>query len=74
MGEIFLSREEIAQLTNRQRFKAQASVLRYMGVEHRVRPDGSLAVMRAHVEKLFCGEPNTLAHKTKPIEPNWSAM
>jgi hypothetical protein len=28
-------------------------VLRAMGVEHRVRPDGSVAVARAHIERIF---------------------
>jgi hypothetical protein len=74
MAEIFLTREEVAQLTNRLRPAAQARVLRFMGVEHRIRPDRSLAVMRAHVEKLFCGEPSAASAKAKSFEPNWSAM
>jgi len=74
MAEIFLTREEVAQLTSRLRHAAQARVLRFMGVEHRIRPDGSLAVMRAHVEKMFCGEQSAASAKVKSLEPNWSAM
>lgn len=74
MAEIFLTREEISQLTNRQRHDAQARALRFMGVEHRIRPDGSMAVMRAHVEKMFCGEQSAASTRIKIIEPNWSAM
>lgn len=74
MAETFLSREEIAQLTNKLRHDAQARVLRFMGVEHRIRPDGSVAVMRSHVEKMFCGEQAVISAKVKPIEPNWNAM
>ena len=70
----FLTPEEIAQLTNRLRRNAQVRVLRFMGVEHRTRPDGSVAVMRAHVEKLFCGEQSALPAQGNNVEPNWSAI
>ncbi len=50
---MFLSRAEIADLTRKQHRDAQARVLRAMGVEHRVRPDGSVAVARAHIERIF---------------------
>ena len=50
---MFLSRAEIADLTRKQHRDAQVRVLRAMGVEHRVRPDGSVAIARAHIERIF---------------------
>ncbi len=50
---MFLSDEDVEEMTGRQRKPAQSRVLTFMGVEHKIRPDGSLAVLRAHVEKLF---------------------
>ncbi|MHB8348410.1 MAG: DUF4224 domain-containing protein [Acidiferrobacterales bacterium] len=49
---MFLTPEEIVALTRRKRRPAQVIELRYMGIEHRVRPDGSVAVLWAHVERL----------------------
>lgn len=54
------------------RYALQREVLCLMGIEHKVRPDGSLCVSRAHVESLLGGRSATKEQKT--IEPNWSAM
>ena len=72
---MFLTPEEIADLTGRSRRDAQAKVLALMGVEHRLRPDRSIVVLRAHVEKLLGGvtaDPPRL--DKKKCEPNWAAM
>lgn len=50
---MFLTPEELQQLTGRKRRNAQVLVLRFMGIEHRVRPDGSVVVLRAHVEQVL---------------------
>ena len=50
---MFLRSEEIVALTNRQRSAAQARALRTMGIEHRIRPDGTVAILRSHVEHLL---------------------
>jgi hypothetical protein len=43
-----------------------------MGIEYRARPDGSIAVLRAHVESILSGK---IDKKTKiPTEPNWGAL
>lgn len=44
-----------------------------MGIEHRARPDGSLAVLRTHVEQQLGGAiaPN---RKTASSEPDWGAL
>lgn len=68
---MFLDEVELVSLTSRKRKRAQVHCLRMMGVEHRVRPDGSIAVLRAHVELLFGAQAPTdraLGH----AEPDWS--
>mgnify|MGYP001473629493 FL=1 len=40
-----LSPEEVQVLTQRKRSQAQSEVLRYMGINHRNRPDGSVVVL-----------------------------
>lgn len=52
---MFLTPDELIELTGRKRRDAQAMVLRYMGIEHRVRPDGAVIVLRAHVEQVLGG-------------------
>lgn len=72
MTPLFLTTDELRDLTGRTRRDAQASALRYMGIEHKIRPDGSVAVLRAHVEKLMGGENTASAPKDK--EPNWAML
>lgn len=50
---MFLDDEEIVQLTGRKRRLGQSRALKFMGIEHRIRPDGSVAVSRAHVEQVL---------------------
>ena len=69
---MFLSKAEIKALTNRIQYAAQIRTLRGMGIQHCVRPDGSVAVMRSHIEALF-GVQNRTASRT-PTEPNWRAL
>lgn len=71
---MFLSDEELHELTKRTRRGAQARALRAMGIEHRVRGDGSVVVLRAHVEQVF-GVALPKSTKPKPsAEPDWSAI
>lgn len=70
---IFLTQEELIELTGRRRRDSQLRALRFMGLEHKVRPDGSLAVLRSHVEKEFDG--GATGDKNSPrVEPNWAAI
>lgn len=73
MNNTFLSFEEIHALTNRKVRPAQVRALKAMGIEHRIRPDGSVAILRAHITKVFDGsnEPKT---KQKQAVPNWDAI
>jgi hypothetical protein len=68
---LFLSVPEINHLTGKIRWASQIRTLRFMGIEHKVRPDGSVLVSRAHVEKLLDGDSanNRVKRKT---EPDWS--
>lgn len=69
---MFLTQDEIAELTNRVQRKSQRAVLNALGIVYKVRPDGSLIVARAHAEKEF----GVLEDRKKPKEkePNWGAL
>jgi hypothetical protein len=69
---MFLTPDELRELTGKARSSAQARALRAMGIEHRARPDGSLAVSRLHVEGLLGGTAG--AKVVVPKQPNWSAL
>ena len=71
MSSLLLTQEEIHELTGRVQYAAQRKVLNFMGVEHRARPDGSLAVLRAHVEQILGLK--TKERKVAEFEPNWAA-
>jgi hypothetical protein len=71
--DTFLTEEEVQALTDRRMRKAQVIALNSMGIEHRVRPDGSVAILRAHITKIFDGGSDTHS-KTKQAVPNWDAM
>ena len=43
-----------------------------MGIEHKVRPDGSVVVLKAHVEQSLGLREDR--KKTKEFEPNWGAI
>lgn len=47
---IVLSPEELIELTKKERPSAQARVLEHLGIPLRARPDGTLVVLRVHVE------------------------
>lgn len=63
--DTFLTEEEVQALTERKVRRAQVSVLNSMGIEHRVRPDGSVAILRAHIVKIFDG--GNAQSKTKEV-------
>jgi len=46
-----------------------------MGIEHKVRPDGGIAVLRAHITKVFDGNPEAASRKPQKLtSPNWAAI
>ncbi len=71
--KMFLTGDDLHELTNRIHHSKQALVLRSMGIEHRIRPDGSVAVLRRHVEELL-GVVAIATRKSKITEPDWRAL
>lgn len=67
---LFLTRNELIELTGYKRSGAQLRALRQMGIEHRIRPDGAILVLRSHIESLLGGHKPTTASE----EPDWSAL
>ncbi|WP_150696653.1 DUF4224 domain-containing protein [Pandoraea terrae] len=55
MSQTFLTCDEVKELTGRVKYKTQAHVLSPLGIEHKVRPDGSMLVLRAHMEHVLGG-------------------
>ena len=53
---MFLTRDEVKEMTGQKR-AAQAKVLNSMGIAHKVRPDGTLLVLRSHVIEQLGGNP-----------------
>ena len=68
---LFLSDDDIFLLTNRKRRTAQIIALRMMGIEHKIRPDGSIVISHAHVQKVLDGDSSNMRF-CKEIEPDWS--
>lgn len=69
----FLDASEIRDLTNKIRRSSQVAALRAMCVEHKVRPDGSLVVLRDHINKILDG--SRLERKRQTSNgPNWAAI
>lgn len=67
MSDMFLADDDIQALTKRKRCDAQLRVLAQMGIEYKRRPDGTLAVLRSYVEKVFGeGVTSTPRRKTSP--------
>lgn len=64
---IILSEQDLVDLTQKVRPKAQARVLDFMGIPHRPRSDGSLVVLRIHVEVIDPGaKPSSRKRKREP--------
>lgn len=70
---MFLTEEEIRELTGKTRRSSQAKVLNTLGIVHKIRPDGSLVVLRSHVEQQLGGRAPP-AKKEKEYEPNWAFL
>lgn len=72
MTSTFLTKEEVVEMTGRVQRSAQTRELTLMGVIHKLRADGSVLVLRAHVEQLLGYRAPT--QKSEPhFEPNWAA-
>jgi hypothetical protein len=63
-----LTDDELAQLTGKSRPSAQIKALRYMAIDHKRRPDGSIVVLRNQLGDP-CAESTVTMKRT---EPNWN--
>jgi Domain of unknown function (DUF4224) len=68
---ICLTAAEISQLTGKLRPSAQLKALRFMAIDHKRRPDGSIMVLRAKVVPP-CDDADTADKFAKRTEPNWN--
>lgn len=68
-----LSYLEVCQLTGKKTRLAQVRVLRFMGIEHRVRPDGRVMVLHSHLQKVLDGE-SVKMRIFENVEPDWSVF
>jgi hypothetical protein len=67
---LFLTKDELVELTQRHRKSSQITVLRHMGIRHTVRPDGSILVARSHIDSVYGGK-----QTSRPTEePNWAGI
>lgn len=66
MITMFLTDDDLTELTGKRQNAARIRVLIAMGVQHKIRPDGSIAVLRAHVERLFGEKPKSEPEVWKP--------
>lgn len=73
LTSMFLEPDELVTLTGRTQNRAQARALRMMGIEHRVRPNGTIVVLSEHVA-LVLGAQTAVAARCASIEPDWRAM
>lgn len=69
---MFLNDADIEKLTGRHRRDAQARALRHLGIDHRVRADGSIVVLEEHIKKVLGGFTEKKV-RTKTT-PNWGAL
>jgi hypothetical protein len=69
---MILDKIELVELTGRSRRNAQLRALKFMGIEHRVRPDGSVVVLTTHVESILSGR--SAVTLKRAVEPNWGAI
>ena len=68
VSTLCLTDDELTQLTGKTRPSAQMKALRYMAIDHKRRPDGSIVVLRNQL-----GDPCSEHTPTKKrTEPNWN--
>jgi len=68
---VFLTEEQIQELTGKKQHGAQARALSALGLKYGKRPDGSLVVLHDAVDSLLNNGPR---RKITAPEPNWGAL
>lgn len=71
MNSPFLNADELSTLTGKKLYAAQRRVLNFMGIPHRVRPDGSLVVLWSDIDASAI---NPARAASKQSEPNWGSI
>jgi hypothetical protein len=74
MSNLLLEPSEVEGLTSRVRPNAQVRALRDMGIEHKVRPDGSVVVLRDAVNNALGGSTTATRRRSGPVGPDWTAI
>lgn len=69
---MFLTPDELIEMTGRKQMRAQAIALTHLGIIHKIRADGKPLVLRAHVEQLL-GAGLTPKKAVPEHVPNWAA-
>jgi hypothetical protein len=70
---MFLTEDEIRAASGRAQRHAQQKALTAMGIIFKLRADGSLLVLRSHIEAQLGGAPPAADRKKKEFIPNWGA-
>jgi hypothetical protein len=68
---MFLTAEELRELTGYRQRHAQERALALMGISYKLRPDSSIAVLKAHVEKEMGA---AAVKQQKRSEPHWDGV
>lgn len=63
-----LTNDEIIEVTHYKKYSAQRRALNGMGIDYKVRPDGTIAVFRDSYNAAL------QARKPKRVEPNWEKV
>jgi hypothetical protein len=67
---IYLTPQEVEDITGKHRYRAQVRALGRMGIECRIRPDGRPIVSRLAFERTMNGS----ARITAQVEPDFEAL
>lgn len=62
---MFLSADDLRELTGKRRSDAQARALDFMRIPYSTRPNGTIAVLRVVAERALGGT-GTIAHAAEP--------
>lgn len=69
---LFLTPDQIHELTGAKQKAAQINALNFIGVRHSLHPDGSILVFYSTVQKLFGADiAEELIGNVNTIEPDW---
>lgn len=67
---VCLSPNELIELTGKKKYSAQIRALRFMAIDHKTRPDGSIVVLRSQIIAAST-EASAAMKANRRIEPNW---